>query len=67
LLQVAVKSKTKYNILRFKLHDFEFRNSLKNAKVGQPVSGVNECNRDVAPTVAVEHGYLPTPAGAAKG
>jgi len=37
LLQVVVESKTKHNILRFKQHDFEFRNSPQNnVKVGQP-------------------------------
>jgi len=39
LLQVVVRSKQRYNILRFKPHDFEFRNSLKNVKVGQPRKG----------------------------
>jgi hypothetical protein len=34
LLQVVVKSKTKYNILRFKPRDFEFRNSLNILMVG---------------------------------
>jgi hypothetical protein len=32
----VVKAGTKYNLLRLKQHDFEFRNSLKNVKVGQP-------------------------------
>jgi hypothetical protein len=35
LSQVVIEYKTEHNISRLQPHDFEFRNGLKNLKVGQ--------------------------------